>query len=197
MRRIGTLVTGIVIGGGGPDSLQRRPIDSRNSFDSGGGVLYLIANFNPERPLEHEGPLEAAVKTTLAGMIIGVFVTLVASTPVVAHHGTASFDTSKDLTLKGTVTDWIWANPHCFLKFDAMDDTGAVRNWAVEVSNPTDMTKRGWARTSFKVGDVVTVNLQPVKNGAPIGRLRTVMLADGSTLSAMGPAPASAAPPAQ
>jgi uncharacterized protein DUF6152 len=115
--------------------------------------------------------------------------------PVAAHHGTASFDTSKDVTLKGTVTDWIWANPHCFLKFDAMDETGTVRNWAVEVSNPTDMTKRGWARSSFKVGDVVTVNLQPVKNGAPIGRLRNVVLPDGSTLTAMGPAPAAAASP--
>jgi hypothetical protein len=52
------------------------------------------------------------------------------------------------------------------------------------------MTKRGWARTSFKVGDMVTVNLQPVKNGAPIGRLRTVTRPDGSTLSAGGPAPA-------
>ena len=40
------------------------------------------------------------------------------------------------------MTDWIWANPHCFLKFDAKDDTGTVRNWAVEVSNPTDMTAR-------------------------------------------------------
>lgn len=115
---------------------------------------------------------------------------VVINTPVAAHHGTASFDTSRDLTLKGTVTEWIWANPHCFLKFDAMDETGTVRNWAVEVSNPTDMTKRGWARLSFKVGDVVTVNLQPVKNGAPIGRLRTVVLPDGSTLTAMGPAPA-------
>jgi hypothetical protein len=120
---------------------------------------------------------------------------VVMSTPIAAHHGTASFDTSKDLTLKGTVTDWIWANPHCFLKFDAMDETGTVRNWAVEVSNPTDMTKRGWARGSFKVGDVVTVNLQPVKTGAPIGRLRSVVLPDGSTLTAMGPAPA--APPPQ
>ena len=77
-----------------------------------------------------------------------------------------------------------------------MDETGTVRNWAVEVSNPTDMTKRGWARSSFKVGDVVAVNLQPVKNGAPIGRLRSVVLPDGSTLTAMGAAPA-AAPPAQ
>ena len=41
------------------------------------------------------------------------------------------------------MTEWIWANPHCFLKFDAKDDTGTVRNWAVEVSNPTDMTRAG------------------------------------------------------
>ena len=120
---------------------------------------------------------------------------LMTAAPLVAHHGAASFDTEKEITLKGTVTEWIWANPHCFLKFDAMDETGTVRNWAVEVSNPTDMTKRGWARSSFKSGDQVTVNLQPVKNGAPIGRVRTVMLADGSTLSAGGPAPATAAPP--
>jgi len=72
-----------------------------------------------------------------------------------------------------------------------------MRNWAVEVSNPTDMTKRGWARSSFKIGDAVTVVLQPVKNGAPIGRLKTVALPDGSTLTAMGPAPAATPAPAQ
>lgn len=132
------------------------------------------------------------MKATRFGALLPVFALLLLSVPAAAHHGTASFDTSKDLTLKGTVTDWIWANPHCFLKFDAMDETGTVRNWAVEVSNPTDMTKRGWARTSFKVGDMVTVNLQPVKNGAPIGRLRNVVLPDGRTLTAMGPAPAPA-----
>ena len=133
------------------------------------------------------------MKSKLVGVIVAAFGVVVISAPVLAHHGTASFDTAKDLTLKGTVTDWIWANPHCFLKFDAKDETGTVRNWAVEVSNPTDMTKRGWARSSFKVGDMVTVDLQPVKNGAPIGRLQTVILADGSTLSANGPAPAAVA----
>jgi hypothetical protein len=133
------------------------------------------------------------VKATFFGACLALLGVLAISAPVFAHHGTASFDTTKDLTLKGTVTDWIWANPHCFLKFDAIDETGTVRNWAVEVSNPTDMTKRGWARSSFKVGDMVTVNLQPVKNGAPIGRLKTVQLPDGSTLGANGPAPAAAA----
>ena len=117
---------------------------------------------------------------------------------VAAHHGAASFDTTRELTLKGTVTEWIWANPHCFLKFDAKDDTGSVRNWAVEVSNPTDMTRLGWARTSFKFGDEVTVTLQPVKSGAPVGRLRSVVLPNGQTLGTGGRgAPPPPPPPPQ
>lgn len=123
-------------------------------------------------------------------MFLAALGLLVASVSVLAHHGAASFDTTKQLVLKGTVTDWIWANPHCFLKFDAMDETGTVRNWAVEVSNPTDMTKRGWARTSFKAGDAVTVTVQPVKNGAPVGRLRNVVLPNGETLGTGAPTPA-------
>ena len=113
---------------------------------------------------------------------VALFSIVGGGTALSAHHGTASFDTTKDVVLKGTVTEWIWANPHCFLKFDAKDDTGTVRNWAVEASNPTDMTKRGWARSSFKPGDEVTVTLQAVKNGAPIGRIRTVTLASGDVL---------------
>jgi hypothetical protein len=113
---------------------------------------------------------------------IAIAMLLTVSAPIGAHHGSASFDTSRVVSLDGTVTDYIWANPHCFLKFDAKDDTGTVRNWAVEVSNPTDMTKRGWSRNSFKVGDHVVVSLQAVKTGAPIGRLTNVVLADGTTL---------------
>ena len=104
-----------------------------------------------------------------------------------AHHGNASFDTSKQVTLNGTVTEWIWANPHCFLKIDAMDETGSVRNWALETQNPTAMTQRGFSRTLFKAGDEVTVIIEPVKNGQPIGRLLTVVLANGQKLIAAPP----------
>jgi len=114
---------------------------------------------------------------------IAAFVVL-AATSLLAHHGNASFDTSKKVTLKGSVTEWIWANPHCFLKMDAMDDTGGVRNWALETQNPIAMTQRGWSRQSFKVGDQVTVVLEAVKNGASVGRIVTAMLPDGTTLSA-------------
>ena len=137
------------------------------------------------------------MKATFFGVVLGT-IGVLAAAPAIAHHGAASFDTTRELTLKGTVTEWIWANPHCFLKFDAKDETNTVRNWAVEVSNPTDMTKRGWARTSFKAGDEVTVTLQPVKGGAPVGRIRNVVLATGQTLGTGGappPAGGAAAPP--
>ena len=119
--------------------------------------------------------------------VLGAILAVLASTTIAAHHGNASFDTSKQVTLKGTVTEWIWANPHCFLKIDAMDDTGGVRNWALETQNPTAMTQRGFSRTLFKAGDEVTVVVEPVKNGQPIGRLLTVLLANGQKLVAAPP----------
>lgn len=135
------------------------------------------------------------MRVRLLGLVLAAAGMLVALVPLAAHHGAASFDTTKELVLKGTVTEWIWANPHCFLKFDAKDDSGTVRNWAVEVSNPTDMTRRGWARTSFKPGDEVTVTLQPVRNGAPVGRLRSVVLPNGETLGTGGAPAAPVQPP--
>lgn len=109
--------------------------------------------------------------------------------PAAAHHGAATFETGKQITLKGMVTEWIWANPHCFLKFDAKDDTGTVRNWVAETQNPVSMTARGWSRSAFKVGDEVTVTLEPAKNGAPVARILNVVLPNGQTLVAVGPQP--------
>jgi hypothetical protein len=121
------------------------------------------------------------VKVKYVGLFVLVLGLLLVSVPLGAHHGAASFDTATEITLKGTVTEWTWFNPHCFLKFDVKGEDGAVKTWAVEAGNPTDMTRRGWARTSFKPGDQVTVTLQPVKTGAPVGRIRSVVMASGQT----------------
>ncbi len=64
----------------------------------------------------------------LAGLALAAGV-LIMSVPLFAHHGNAAFDTSKKLTLKGTVTEWVWANPHCWLKFDVKNDKGEVTHW--------------------------------------------------------------------
>jgi hypothetical protein len=107
---------------------------------------------------------------------------LAVSVPLPAHHGAAGYNMDKELTMKGNVTEWLWANPHCFLKYDATDDAGNVAHWAVEVSNPTDMVKRGWSKHSLKPGDEVTLTVRPAKNGAPVGQLLKVVLPDGQTL---------------
>jgi hypothetical protein len=104
------------------------------------------------------------------------------SLPVSAHHGTAAFDTSKSITMKATVTDWFWANPHCFVKFDYKNDKGEVEHWVVETSNPPDMINKGWSKDILKPGDEITVTVYPVRNGKPIGRLVTVRLPNGRTL---------------
>jgi hypothetical protein len=103
------------------------------------------------------------------------------STPVVAHHGNAAFDVGKTRELQGTVTEWIWANPHCWLKFDVTEG-GKTVNWVVEATNSADLMERGWSRLMFKPGDKVTVALEPVKSGAPVGRVRSITLPNGKVV---------------
>jgi hypothetical protein len=106
---------------------------------------------------------------------------LIFSGPLFAHHGNAAFDAGKKVTLKGTVAEWVWANPHCWLKFDVKGDNGVVR-WVAETNNAPDMIERGWSKQSFKPGDEVTVTVEPVKNGNPVGRVLEVVLPNGQTL---------------
>src|SRR5215813_10320137 len=107
---------------------------------------------------------------------------LLVSVPLFAHHGNASFDVGKKLELKGTVTEWVWTNPHCWLKFDVKDESGNTVNWVAETSNAADMIERGWSKQIFKAGDQVTVTLEPVKTGKPMGRVLSVLLPNGKIL---------------
>ena len=122
------------------------------------------------------------MKATLRGVALAILGVLVMPVSMMGHHGGASFDNTKEVTVKGTVTEWLWANPHCFLKVEEKDATGTARIWNLEFGNPTDITSRGFSRRTFKVGDVITVSVTPVKSGAPVGRARFVMLADGTKL---------------
>jgi Family of unknown function (DUF6152) len=99
-----------------------------------------------------------------------------------AHHGNAVYDDTRAITLKGTVTQWVWANPHCILHLDVTDDSGQVVSWIVETENPTSMFNIGWTKTSFKPGDQVTVTALAVKNGKPIGRIVDAVLPSGQKL---------------
>ena len=106
--------------------------------------------------------------------------------PMLAHHSPAAFDTSKLLTIQGTVTQWFWVNPHCLLKLDVKTESGEVVHWVGETGAPANMVDAGWRKNSLKPGDQVTVALRPAKNGKPVGSIRRVEFADGRTLEVGG-----------
>jgi Family of unknown function (DUF6152) len=122
------------------------------------------------------------VRKSLAFAFLASFCFLLISVPLFAHHGNAAFDTSAPITVKATVTEWVWANPHCWLKFDVTDDKGNLVHWIAETTPPTDIVDRGWTRESFKPGDQVTVTMVKSKGGRPVGRVQSVVLPNGKTL---------------
>jgi hypothetical protein len=130
--------------------------------------------------------MEAYPMRTRAWLLFAVAATLLSiSLPVFAHHGTSVFDMEKPVTMKGTITEWDWSNPHCLLQFDVKNDAGQVTHWIAETQNPAEMVSHGWGKDAFKAGEEVTVTLWPTKNGKPFGRIKTVLLPSGKTFIAV------------
>ena len=100
---------------------------------------------------------------------------------LLAHHSAAAaYDTSKKITLNGTVTKLEWKNPHVFYFLDVADASGTVPNWAIVGSTPNQLYRNGWRKDDLKLGDTVTLtNSSPARNGLPRAYGGTVTLADG------------------
>jgi hypothetical protein len=113
---------------------------------------------------------------------------LLLSAPLWAHHGTSNYvTTGQTITLSGTVTEFVWANPHVYVLFDVKDDKGGVVHWAGEMNSPGVLKSAGWSKNTLKAGDQVTLTLRPNKAGTPVGLLsRANMLVNGKPLQ-IGP----------
>src|SRR6266849_9219376 len=106
----------------------------------------------------------------------------------VAHHAfTTEFDSSKPMTLEGTVTRVDWENPHVYFYVDVKDQDGVVVNWTCETRGPNGLERQGWKRDSLKIGDKVIVRGSLARNGSHMVDGRDVTLADGRKILA-GPA---------
>jgi uncharacterized protein DUF6152 len=101
--------------------------------------------------------------------------------PARAHHSHSMFDMSREVAITGTVTVFSYRNPHVFLYVDVKDDKGQVISWAVEMSNIANMQSRGIYLSTFKAGDVVTVKINPLKNGRLGGNYTSVTAGNGKT----------------
>ncbi len=121
------------------------------------------------------------MRNRLVAIFLLAFGFVMISVPLFAHHGNAAYDYEKTVTIKGVVTDWIFANPHSWVKLDVTDDKGNVQHWILETT-AASTPGSGWHKTSLKSGDTITVDVMPAKNGNPIGRVRRVMGPDGSVI---------------
>jgi hypothetical protein len=116
----------------------------------------------------------------LTALTVALFFTSSAAFP---HHGVSVYDMTKTTTMKATITEFEWAQPHCQIHFDAPDDKGEVRRWEIETPPPTMMIeKEGWTRKSLSPGDVVTIYFHAAKNGSPRGILIRIVTASGQEL---------------
>ena len=108
-----------------------------------------------------------------------------------SHHSFAMFDQTKTVTVKGSVTEFQWTNPHAFLHVDVLDGAEKV-TWRVELNSPNNLRREGWKATSVKAGDVVTAVIYPLRDGSPGGLFVSVTLPDGRVLgdaTRSGPGP--------
>ena len=106
----------------------------------------------------------------------------VVSIPVFAHHGASPYDTSKLSTLKGTVSDFQFINPHVEISVDVTNDKGKVETWIGEANSPNVLSRHGWDRDIIKKGDTITVIGNQGKNGSKTLRLQKVILSNGKEL---------------
>ena len=102
--------------------------------------------------------------------------------PALAHHSFAMFDRQKEITLKGTVKEFQWTNPHSFIEIEAPDEKGGSVSYSIEMNSPNNLTRQGWKSTALKPGDKVTVVMNPLRDGSRGGLFVSVMLPDGKVL---------------
>ena len=105
------------------------------------------------------------------------------STPLLAHHGEANYDTDKMVSVKGTVTNFEFINPHVQISLDVKNDKGEVEKWVGEARSPAMLSRYGgWDKDTIKVGDQITFYGHRTKNGTPFMRLDKIVKADGTEL---------------
>jgi hypothetical protein len=93
-------------------------------------------------------------------------ITLAGASRANAHHSNTMFDSSRREVLVGTVREFQWTNPHCYVQLLVEEPQGQLREWSLEMGAPTYLYASGWRKGSLKAGDQIRVNVMPLRSGA-------------------------------
>jgi hypothetical protein len=123
------------------------------------------------------------MRGSLLCVVAGAIALFLVSTPALAHHGAASiYDMSKETTIKATVTEYVWTNPH--VEVGISTSGGTTTELLLELGSPPNIRNMGWTSRTVKTGDVITVTFHPGLRGAKIGVVVKLITADGKELHA-------------
>jgi hypothetical protein len=100
--------------------------------------------------------------------------TMLAAPPASAHHSYAMFDVNKAIAVEGTVKQFMWTNPHSWIRLMVMDSKGKPQEWAVEMGSLTILVSLGWNPKTLQPGDKVRMTVHPMKSGLPGGDFITL-----------------------
>jgi hypothetical protein len=106
----------------------------------------------------------------------------VPAVPAAAHHSMAMFDQTKTVVLSGTVKQFQWTNPHCYIQLLVKDANGKQTEWSLEMGAPMYLYAKGWRPSSLKAGAPIKVTINPLRNGEPGGIVLTANGADGKQI---------------
>ena len=114
----------------------------------------------------------------ITGFIVVAIATL--CTPLQAHHSFAMFDHEKKITISGTLKEFEYTNPHCWLHVTSVDETtGRNVEWSFEMGSVGQVAAQGWKADTVKAGDKITIEAYPLKDGSRGGQYLAAKLADG------------------
>ncbi|HSC15766.1 MAG TPA: DUF6152 family protein [Gammaproteobacteria bacterium] len=115
-------------------------------------------------------------------LLVRVACLLLAPLGAAAHHSPSMFDGSKQLTLSGTVREFQWSNPHSYIQLVVKSADGEEQEWSLEMGANAYLYNLGWRPSTVKPGDVLTVKIEPLRNGSHGGLLLEAVTADGKAL---------------
>src|ERR1700730_11789088 len=150
--------------------------------DANGGHMFCLARFESEHS-SFSGGIVVSTKRVLFLFALAAGLILAAS-PSFAHHSIAEYDMTALTTVKGTVTQFEWSNPHAYITIESKDDKGAVIEWTAELASLGMLSRVNWKRDTVKPGDEITIYGNRAKNGKTLMRLDKIALANGQELSA-------------
>ena len=103
---------------------------------------------------------------------------LMAASPLFAHHSWP-VDMSREVTVKGTVTEYSWGNPHVMIGLEVRDESGKIEKWSVGGPSTSRMQCNGWDKSTLKMGDVITGTGFRFSDGQKVLRLQKVVMPGG------------------